>query len=59
MKATIIGWNEYANEKFNYTIENVVGVMQFLDTITINHIYKEEIKVSSYNIHNVKIIVEN
>lgn len=60
MTATIYGYNEYEEKKFNYTIKNIVSTCIILDTIMIQYIDNNGVPQSThYNKDSVKIIIEN
>lgn len=59
MKAKIMGTTIVTNEKFSYELENVVAVLQTLETITIQYIIDGKPQTAHYDKDSVKIVVEN
>ena len=59
MKALIIGYNKFTDEKFSYELDNVVAVLTLLDNITIQNIKNEKLISHTYYKDDVKIVIEN
>ena len=59
MKAKIMGFDEFTKERFSYELENVVGVLQVMDMITIQYISDGKPTTSTYYKDQVKIVIEN